>query len=118
MKDIEYNQLIALMRDSNDPTVLDCLKSIKESKPEHSVGEAIPATEIWDIYSKRQAWNDSASNPKRNRITGYEVLMTRLPRASDQKVRVHALQWHDVTVMIFTDENIASLFGALRIPKS
>jgi len=115
MKDIEYNQLIALMRGSTEPTVLEYLELIQESKPEYAVGEAIPSTEVWDIYSKRQTWNESTSNQKRNQITGYEPLMRQLPRASDQNVRIHTLRWQNVTVMLFTDEKITSLFGSLRI---
>lgn len=118
MKDIEYNRLIALLMGSNEPAIMECLELIQDTKPEHTVGEAIPASEVWDIYSKRQAWNESTSNPERNRITGYEVLMTRLPQVSDQKLRIHALEWRDVTVIVFTDEKIASLFGSLRIPKN
>jgi hypothetical protein len=118
MKDSEYNRLIALMKDSTEAAVMECLGLIQESKPEYAVGEAVPATEVWDIYSKRQAWNENTSNPKRNRITGYDPLMKRLPRAPNQNVRKHTLKWQNVTVMLFTDEPIASFFGSLRITET
>lgn len=118
MKDIEYNRLIALLMVSNEPAIMECLKLIQDSTPRHMVGEPIPANEVWDIYSKRKVWNESGSNPQRNRITGYDLLMVQLPKSSDQKVRIHALEWRDVTVMIFTDEKIDSLFGSLRSPKN
>jgi hypothetical protein len=103
------------MRDSTEPAIMKCLALIQESKPEYAVGKAIPSSEVWDIYSKRQAWNESTSNPKRNRITGYKPLMKQLPRASDQNVRIHTLKWQNVTVVLFTDEKIARFFGSLRI---
>src|SRR6185312_1952084 len=104
MNTAEYERLIALLKNCKDPAAANCLKRIEQKIPEYGLSSAIPANETWDIYSRRKSWNESPSNPKRGCISGYDQLMSLLPRGMDQKVKIHDLKWPDTSILVFTNE--------------
>jgi hypothetical protein len=117
MNTAEYERLIALLKNCKAPAAVNCLERIQQKIPEYGLSSAIPANEAWDIYSRRKLWNESPSNPKRGCVSGYDQLMSLLPRGTDQKVKIHELKWTDTSILVFTDEEMAGYFGLLVIPQ-
>jgi hypothetical protein len=70
MKDVEYKRLL-LYKASKDSSTMECLDLIQKANLGYIFGQAIPADEVWDIYSRRKAWNENASTSKRARISAH-----------------------------------------------
>jgi len=117
MKTTEYKRLIELLKSCKDAAAVKCLERMEQEIPEFTLAGAIPANQVWDIYSRRKAWNESLSNPNHNRISGYDRLMLHLPRGTDQKVKIHGLKWEDTRIAVFTDGETTKYFGLLVVPK-
>ena len=117
MDTIEYKRLMGLLKNSKDPMAVNCLERIQQEVPKCGCGSSVPANEVRDIYLQRKSWNESSVNPKRGRISGYEQLVSLLPKGADQRVKIHDLEWPDATILIFTDCDTVKYFGLLIIPK-